>query len=134
MADQIRDAGDAPANLVVEPKNRDVGDEQIDFDRTPDGKLTRRGMLAALAAGQPVRVAVEGGKHVTATRPEHLPTEAQMAKGDSAAEAAARENLLRQREAIDRQIATLAPPKPAPADLPAEPFAEADRGKGPSRK
>lgn len=67
-----------------------------------DGKLTLDGMKAAHARGSSF---LHGGKLY---RPgDKLPTEAELAKGDAAAEERARENLLRQRRELDAQIASI---------------------------
>jgi hypothetical protein len=74
-----------------------------------DGKLTRSGMEHVIRSGGSV---LHDG--TVYTKLDTLPSEADLAKGDADAENAARENLLRQREALDQQLASLGATK-APA-------------------
>lgn len=79
--------------------------------RYNNGKLTREGAIEVIKEGGSVSLTTtdENGKVTAATysRVEDLPDEADFARGDEAAEAAALENLHRQREATDAQIARL---------------------------
>jgi hypothetical protein len=74
--------------------------------------LTRPQMESIIDGGGSVMLA----SGVLATRKEHLPTEVELAGDDAQKIAQARENLLKQQEAIARQIASLpaptAPPEP----------------------
>lgn len=71
-------------------------------NRTPDGKLTRYGMEQVIRSGGSV---LHDG--VVRARIEDLPTEAQLAKGNTAAEDAALNNINRQRAELDAQEAQL---------------------------
>jgi hypothetical protein len=66
------------------------------------GRLTRAGAESVIREGGSVFLA---GKHYT--RVETLPGEAEFAKGDPKAEAAAKARLVEQRKALDAQIAEL---------------------------
>lgn len=82
------------ADAKIVPLEQQVYDE--------NGKLTLDGMQKLLAADQSVLHNMS-----VLTHPSHLPNEAQMAKGDATKEAAARENLMRQRADIEAQIASI---------------------------
>lgn len=75
---------------------------------TRDGKLTRAGMEHVIRSGGSV---VHEGK--VYSKMEHLPSEADLAKGDADAEAAALENINRQRAQLDAQEAQLKASKPS---------------------
>jgi hypothetical protein len=70
-----------------------------------EGRLTRKGMERVIAQGGSV---LHGGQLHTSV--QTLPSEAVLAKGDEQAEALARDNLIRQRQAIDSQLASLGAP------------------------
>lgn len=63
------------------------------------------------------QVVAEGGsvyhKRAIISKHEHLPSQAELAKGDKAAEGVAREDLQRRRSAIDDEIAQLDSSAPA---------------------
>lgn len=81
------------------------------------GKLTRSGAQQAIAEGG--SVLIDGKLYVNAA---NLPGEADFAKGDQLAENAARENLIRQQQAISEQLAKLGQsPTPTPAVASDEP-------------
>lgn len=67
-----------------------------------NGKLTRAGAEQVIRDGGSAMI---GGKLYS--KAESLPDEAEFAKGDVAAENAARENLMRQRRELDEQIGRL---------------------------
>jgi hypothetical protein len=71
-----------------------------------EGKLTRAGMEHAIRTGG--SVTINGAVINTLDR---LPTEVDLARGDDVAEAAALENINRQRAALDAQEASLKAPK-----------------------
>lgn len=74
------------------------------------GRITRAGAEQAIREGGS---AIVGGRQYTTI--ESLPGEAEFARGDAAAEAQARENLLRQKHQIEDQIARLGQGSPATA-------------------
>jgi hypothetical protein len=67
-----------------------------------DGKLTRAGMEQAIKDGGSV---MYKGKILTSL--DQLPSEADLAAGDSQRESQARENLLKQKDAIDKELAKI---------------------------
>lgn len=71
-------------------------------DRDASGKLTYKALTQVFREGG---TAIVDGRHVT--RLEDLPTEAEYALGDEAAEAAALENLVQAQAAIEAQIKAL---------------------------
>lgn len=73
-----------------------------------DGKLTRAGMEQAIKDGGSVIYRKPGDKaSKVLTSLAELPTEADLAAGDSQKESQARENLLRQKDAIDKELAKI---------------------------
>lgn len=101
IAGQARPAGAAPATPAAPPPPA---------DHRVDGKLTRAGMEHAIRAGGSV---IHDGRVVS--RIEDLPTEAQLAKGNTAAEDAALNNINRQRAELDAQEAQLKAGRNPPA-------------------
>jgi methylmalonyl-CoA mutase N-terminal domain/subunit len=81
----------------------------------PKGRITRQGAEQAIREGGSVII---GG--TIYTRVENLPSEADFAQGDQEAENRARENLLRQRQALDEQLAKLGSERARPV-APAQP-------------
>lgn len=75
--------------------------------------LTRQEMETAINSGSGVLY----NGHVI-TKVDDLPTEVDLAQGDTAREQAALENLLAQQRAIESQIARLAPSAPPVAQKP----------------
>jgi hypothetical protein len=86
-------------------------------ERDAQGRLTRAGMESVLRRGESVLL----GDRVI-TRLEDLPDEADLAAGDEARLASAREALVAQRDALDKQLVKLAATRsaaPQKADAPA---------------
>lgn len=77
-------------------------------ERDARGRLTRAGMEAVLRRGESLLL----GDRVI-NRVEDLPDEADLAAGDEARTARAREALLAQKEAVEKQLAKLDAPPPA---------------------
>jgi hypothetical protein len=112
VAETLRQGGDAPPPPPAGPPEP---------ERDDAGKLTRRGMEQVIEAGGSVHLQDETNPRnfVMVHEARHLPSEAQLAKGNPAAEERARRQLMDEIEERQRALAMLVSSR-APAEKPPE--------------